>query len=150
LAALLCTDDHYLKAKGVPLSLVKACVPVDGDTYDVPLQVSMAEERRATSYRKKFGDEVHQKELSPITHVAKGKSIPPFLIIHVAEHPETKLQSERLVAALKAVGVRSATYPAEHTEHVKLNADLGRPDDKPTAAMFQFMEEAVKHRGGSR
>jgi hypothetical protein len=28
-----------LKAEGLPLSIIKGCVPVDGDTYDVPLQI---------------------------------------------------------------------------------------------------------------
>src|SRR5262245_17204507 len=36
LAALICIDDRYLKAEGVPLADIKGCVPVDGDTYDVP------------------------------------------------------------------------------------------------------------------
>ena len=40
LAALVCTDDRYLKAEGLPLSIIKGCVPVDGDTYDVPLQIA--------------------------------------------------------------------------------------------------------------
>ena len=31
LAALVCTDDRYLKGAGVPLAVIKACVPVDGD-----------------------------------------------------------------------------------------------------------------------
>ena len=77
LAALVCTDDRYLKAEGLSLSNIKGCVPVDGDTYDVPVQVGTVEERRARSYRQKFGDEASQKELSPITHVARGKGIPP-------------------------------------------------------------------------
>src|SRR5918912_3405987 len=34
LAALLCTDDRYLKAEGVPLADVKGCMPFEGDTYD--------------------------------------------------------------------------------------------------------------------
>src|SRR5215211_5895104 len=34
LAALLCTDDRYLQAEGVPFTALKGCVPVDGDTYD--------------------------------------------------------------------------------------------------------------------
>src|SRR5881398_2439545 len=36
LAALMCIDDRYLKAEGVPFLALKGCVPVDGDTYDVP------------------------------------------------------------------------------------------------------------------
>lgn len=45
LAALICIDDRYLKAEGVPLSAVKGCVPVDGDTYDVPAIIATAEAR---------------------------------------------------------------------------------------------------------
>ena len=75
------------------LALIKGCVPVDGDTYDVPMQIQTVGEKRGNGYKKKFGDEDSQKDLSPVTHVAKGKDIPPFLILHVAEHPETKGQS---------------------------------------------------------
>jgi acetyl esterase/lipase len=35
LAALICTDDRYLRAEGLSLAIIKGCVPVDGDTYDV-------------------------------------------------------------------------------------------------------------------
>ena len=45
LAALLCTDDRYLKAEGVSFDVLKGCVPVDGDTYDVPAIIEMAETR---------------------------------------------------------------------------------------------------------
>src|SRR5262249_3993797 len=45
LAALVCTDDRYLKAEGLPLSIVKGCVPVDGDTYDVAMQIKTVEAR---------------------------------------------------------------------------------------------------------
>lgn len=36
LAALMCIDDRYLKSEGLSLAIIKGCVPVDGDTYDVP------------------------------------------------------------------------------------------------------------------
>src|SRR5690242_13019993 len=36
LAALICIDDRYLKSEGVTFDMIKTCVPVDGDTYDVP------------------------------------------------------------------------------------------------------------------
>jgi acetyl esterase/lipase len=113
LAALICTDDRYLKAEGLPLSIIKGCVPVDGDTYDVILQIATVEAKRAERYRIKFGDEKMQRELSAVTHVAKGKNIPPFLILHVADHPETRGQSQRLVKVLQAAGVPASAYPAE-------------------------------------
>jgi len=46
LAALVCIDDRYLKADGVPFDVLKGCVPVDGDTYDVPAIIETAETRR--------------------------------------------------------------------------------------------------------
>jgi acetyl esterase/lipase len=36
LATLICTDDRYLKAEGVSFDSLIGCVPVDGDTYDIP------------------------------------------------------------------------------------------------------------------
>jgi arylformamidase len=144
LAAPVCTDESYLNAEKLSLALIKGCVPVDGDTYDVPLQIKTVEQKRSDSYTKKFGDADSQKDLSPVTHVAKGKGIPPFLILHVADHPETKAQSQRLVKALDEVGVSAKAYPAEGKNHTTLNDDLGTPDDKPTQALFEFLDGVLK------
>ncbi|MCI0640169.1 MAG: alpha/beta hydrolase [Gemmataceae bacterium] len=143
LAALVCTDERYLKAEKLPLSIIKACVPVDGDTYDVAMQIKTVEEKRAKSYMTTFGDADSQKELSAVTHVA-NKNIPPFLILHVADHPETKAQSQRLVEALKVTGVLAAAYPAEGKNHTTINNDLGFPDDRPTQEMFSFLNGVLK------
>ena len=98
----------------------------------------------ADSYKSKFGDLASQKDLSPVTHVAKGQSIPPFLILHVADHPETKAQSQRLVKALQEAGVSAKAYPAEGKNHGTINADLGLADDKPTKEMFSFLSVVLK------
>ncbi len=144
LAALVCTDDRYLSAEKLPLSIVKACVPVDGDTHDVPLQIRTVEERRAKIYRSSFGDEISQVELSPVTHVAKGKNIPPFLILYVADHPETNAQTQRLVKSLQQAGVSVQAYPAEGKNHTTINSDLGQPDDRSTQEMFRFLDAVMK------
>ncbi len=144
LAGLVCTDERYLKAEGLPLTIVKACVPVDGDTYDVPMQIETVKGKRAQGYIIKFGDDKMQKELSPVTHVAKGKNIPPFLILHVAEHPETKAQSQRLVKALQEAGVSAKVYAAEGKNHSTINNDLGVTGDRPTQEMFGFLSNVLK------
>jgi arylformamidase len=146
LAALVCTDDRYLKAEGLSLEIIKGCVPVDGDTYDVPMQIATVKERIANIYRRKFGDEKSQKDLSPVTHVAKDKNIPPFLILHVAEHPETKGQSQRLAKALRDAGVSARAYPAEGKNHGTINSEVGLPDDKPTRALYEFLDVVLKPR----
>ncbi len=35
LAALVCTDESYLKAEGLSLSNIKGCIPVDTAVYDI-------------------------------------------------------------------------------------------------------------------
>ncbi len=153
LAALICTDDRYLKAEGLSLAIIKGCVPVDGDTYDVPAIIETAETRRRVhglpqatfGHREKFGnDPAKHRDFSAVTHVAGGKCIPPFLILHVAEHPDTSAQAQRLGNVLKEAGVPVQVFGARETTHNKINADLGLPDDPATKALFEFLGTALK------
>ena len=153
LAALVCIDDRYLKAEGLSLAIIKGCVPVDGDTYDVPAIIETAETRRrvhgqpqaTNGHREKFGnDPAKHRDLSAVTHVAGDKGIPPFLIMHVAEHPDTSAQAQRLATVLKGAGVPVKVYGARESTHNKINADLGVPDDPGTRVLFEFVDEALK------
>ena len=139
LAALVCTDHEYLKAEGLPLSIIKGCVPVDSDTYDVPLQIATEPARSAESHAKKFGSAESQKDLSPVTHVAKGKYLPAFLILHVADNPLTGRQAQRLFQMLQEAGVSAKVVAAEGKTHGTINSDLGLPEDKPTQALWAFV-----------
>jgi arylformamidase len=154
LAALICTDDRYLKAEGLSLAIVKGCVPVDGDTYDVPAIIETAETRRRVhglpqpkvGHREKFGnDPAKHRDFSAVTHVAKDKGIPPFLIMHVAGHPDTSAQAQRLANALKSAGVTVRVYGARESTHNKINNDIGLPDDPGTKALFEFVGDALRH-----
>jgi acetyl esterase/lipase len=149
LAALICTDDRYLKAEGLSLAITKGCVPVDGDTFDVPAII----ETVATRFRvhglpppkyskpEKFGnDAAKYREFSAVTHVARDKGIAPFLILHVAENPDTTAQSLRLGNVLKGAGIPVTVFGAKETTHSKINADLGKPDDPATKALFDFLK----------
>ena len=153
LAALICTDDRYLKAEGVPFLALKGCVPVDGDTYDVPAIIETAETRRRVhgqpqakvGHREKFGnDPAKHRDYSAVTHVAKGKGIPPFLILHVADHPDTTAQAQRLGAVLKDAGIPTKVFGAKETYHSRINENLGLPEDAPTKALFEFVAEVLK------
>jgi len=83
LAALICIDDRYLKAEGVPFSVLQGCVPVDGDTYDVPAIIETAETRRRVhgqpqakfGHREKFGNDPKKHiDYSAVTHVPRTKA----------------------------------------------------------------------------
>jgi acetyl esterase/lipase len=153
LAALISTDDRYLKAEGLSVGIIKACVPVDGDTYDVPAIIETAETRRRVhglpqakwGHREKFGNDPEKhRDYSAVNHIGKDKGIPPFLILHVADHPDTGAQAERLELALKAAGVSTKRFAARQTDHSKLNESLGLPNDPPTAALFEFVAQTLK------
>jgi arylformamidase len=155
LAALVSIDDRYLKAEGLSLAIIKGCVPVDGDTFDVPAIIETAETRRRVhgqpevkfGHREKFGnDPAKHRDFSAVTHVAKGKGkgIPPFLIMHVAGHPDTTAQAQRLATVLKSEGVPARLYGAAESTHNKINEELGLPDNPGTKALFDFVGEALK------
>jgi acetyl esterase/lipase len=153
LAALVCTDDRYLKAEGLSLASIKGCVPVDGDTYDVPAIIETAETRRRVhgqpqatyGHREKFGsDPAKHRDLSVVTHVARDKGIPPFLIMHVADHPNTSAQAQRLASALRSAGVSVRVYGAQESTHNKINDELGVPESPGTKALFEFVGAALK------
>jgi len=153
LAALICIDDRYLKTAGVPLTAIKGCVPVDGDTFDLPAIIETAETRRRVhgqpqpklGHREKFGnDPAKHRDFSAVTHVAKGKDIPPFLIVYVADHPDTSAQAQRLGSVLKETGIPVTLYGGRETTHNKINADIGVPDDPGTKALFDFVDAALK------
>ena len=153
LAALVCIDDRYLKAEGVPFSVLKGCVPVDGDTYDVPAIIETAETRRRAhgepqakvGHREKFGgDPEKHSDYSAVPHVAKGKGIPPFLILYVADHPDTSAQARRLASVLKGAEIPATLFGARETNHSKLNDHLGTADDPATKALDTFLAGLLK------
>ena len=153
LAAILCTDERYLKEQGVSFNVLKGCVPVDGDTYDVPASIEVAETRwrlygmppQKFGHRQKFGnDPAKHRDFSAVYHVAEGKGIPPFLILYVADHPDTSAQAYRLGAVLKQAHVPVRLFGAKNTWHTKLNDDLGEENDPATKVLLEFVADTIK------
>lgn len=155
LATLICTDDRYLKAEGLSLAPIKGCVPVDGDTYDIPAIIETAETRRRVhgqpqskfGHREKFGnDPAKHRDFSAVTHITKDKGIPPFLILHVADHPDNAAQAQRLAAVLKEAAVPVQIFAGKETSHSRINANLGTEGDLASQALFEFSARAVPPR----
>src|SRR5881396_3054165 len=95
-------------------------------------------------HRIKFGnDAAKHKDFSAVTHIAKNKGIPPFLILYVGGHPDVTAQALRLGNVLKDAGVPVTVFGARETTHTKINADLGLPDDPATKALFEFLDKAL-------
>ena len=101
--------------------------------------------RAKFGHREKFGDDPSKhRDFSAVTHVARGKGIPPFLILHVAGQPDVTAQARRLGNVLKEAGIPATVFGARETTHGKINADLGRPNDPVTKAVFEFLGTAPK------
>jgi acetyl esterase/lipase len=156
LAALLCTDDRHLKEEGVPFDVLKGCVPVDGDTYDIPKIITTAELRQqlyggalpSFGHRQKFGNDPKKHlDYSAVTHVAKDKGIPPFLILFFPGNPNTSAQARRLGEVLKAADIPVTVYGKRDSNHSRLNNDLGVPDDPATEALYQFLDPLMGEKG---
>jgi acetyl esterase/lipase len=148
LAALIAIDSRYIEAEGVPRSALAGCVAVDGDTYDVPLQVATAQARYRSENKpfpkmghpEKFGTLAQQRELSAVYHVAPNRGIPPVLLLHVATHTDTTAQAYRLWAALDQAGVTARIFGAPDTDHIKLDRDLGTAGDPATKVLVEFVD----------
>jgi acetyl esterase/lipase len=152
LAALICTDDRYAKAEGVPLTAIKGCVPVDADTFDVPAIIEVAETRARAhqlplptyGHRQKFGnDPAKHRDFSAVTHVAKDKGIPPFLILHIAGHPDTTAQARRLANVLEASGIPVKVVAGREATHASINDNLGVSGDPVTKELFAFVAASL-------
>ncbi|WP_235963166.1 alpha/beta hydrolase [Tautonia rosea] len=142
LAALVATDHRYLESKGLDLRVLSGVVLLDGAGYDIPRQLRDAQQPRVKQlYEGVFtNDEETQRDASPISHVAAGKGIPPFLILHVANRPDSRDQSEGLAEKLVEVGVEAKVVPAKGKTHASINREIGRSGDEPTRVVFEFLE----------
>ena len=149
LAAILCTDQRYIEKHGVSLKALRGCIPVDGDTYDIP-RIIMTAEHRQTLYggkmftfghRQKFGNDPEKHvDFSAVTHVAADKDIPPFLLLYFSGNPDTRAQAHQLESVLKDAGIAALAFGKGNTNHSQLNNDLGKPDDPATEQFYRFLD----------
>jgi arylformamidase len=125
LAALVSSDTRYLVQAGVPLTAVRGTILLDGAGYDVTKQMASKSNKVAGMYDAAFGrDPAVQKALSPITHVSAPNS-PRWLILHDANRPDARVQSEALGRGLTSAGEAVATKAVPNSSHMAINRDAG-------------------------
>lgn len=155
LAALLCTDGRWIERHGVPMTALKGCIPVDGDTYDIPKIIATAEHRQMLyggkmftyGHRQKFGNDPEKHvSFSAVTHVAPNRGIPPFLILYFTGNPDTTAQARRLAEVLQQSGIAAKAFGKGDSNHSQLNNDLGKPDDPATVEFLGFLDGLIVER----
>ena len=125
---------------------------MDGDTYDIPKIISTAEHRQMLygdkmhtfGHRQKFGNDPEKHvDFSAITHVAKDKGIPPFLLLYFPGNPDTRAQAEIFAKELRKANIPVKTFGKRHSNHSALNDDLGMPNDSATAELYKFLDPLI-------
>jgi arylformamidase len=133
LAALLATDESYLKAEKLSLKDVRGAMPISG-VYRIP----------PGKIEKAFGtDPAGSAQASPITHVKAGD--PPFLILY-ADNDLKGMEkgAEAFCAAMKKAGNEATCMRVADRDHGSIMGKAANPDDPVTQAMLKFIK---KHTG---
>jgi acetyl esterase/lipase len=127
LAALLATDDDYLKAEKLSLSNIKGVIPVSG--------VFVVSSRMKNI----FGDDADVcKKASPQTHAREG--LPPFLILYGdAEANQLGKQAEAFAPALKEKKVEATVVVGKGRNHGSIMMSMAAEDDPATQAVLEFI-----------
>lgn len=144
LAALVASDPAYFNAARVPMAAVKGVILLDGAAYDVPRQIANPDNKLPSMYKAAFGsDPKRQVALSLLAHAA-GPNVADWLILPVADRPDSPEQSRALAAALNKGGSRAMVTPVANSSHMKLNKDLGVAGDFATAQVEEFMRLVLR------
>jgi arylformamidase len=142
LAALVSTDGRYLAACGLGLGALSGAIPIDGAGFDIPGLMATHERVYGRMFRTAFGDDPYNwADGSPISHVAPGKSIPPFLVIWAGSGDDARPQTQRFAETLIAAGVPVETYHAQDRTHASVLADIGKPGDETTRMILGFLDK---------
>ena len=140
LAALVATDSRYLKSVGVAPSILDGVICLDVGFYDIPQRFKMHRQGMHSTATVFGQTEQEWKDASPRYHVAPGKGIPPFLLIHT-DREITKIQSEVFARDLKSAGIPAFVYRAAGKNHRSLNVELGTKGDGSTKRVWMFLKK---------
>jgi acetyl esterase/lipase len=129
LAALLATDEDYLKAEKLSLGNIKGVIPVSG-VYVVSTRMRMKDV---------FGDDAEVcKKASPQNHAREG--LPPFLILYGdKELGQLGKQAEAFAPALKKHKVEAIILMGKDRNHGSIMMRMGAEDDPATQAILEFI-----------
>ncbi|QEL16344.1 alpha/beta hydrolase [Limnoglobus roseus] len=132
LAALLATDNQYLKAAGADAAAVKGVISLSG-LYAVP------DDRAAV-----FGGDAARKQASPQHHLRAD--LPPFFLAYAdKDNPDKDKHTAAFADALKAKKVAATVYVGKDRDHGTLFSKIADGDPTGQAVLaFIHATEADK------
>lgn len=146
LAALIATDEHYLKDLGFSTKIIRGVIGLDSAAYHLPTLIR-SEPENYYLFEMVFGDNSEMWEkASPIYYVEKGKSIPPFLLIYAGDREVSKMVNLAFARALQIANYQIHLYYASDKDHISIERDLGKFGDNTIEKIFQFIYKYKNNR----
>jgi len=137
LAALVATDEHYLKDLGFSTKIIRGVIGLDSAAYHLPTLIE-SEPENYHLFEMVFGNNpVMWEKASPMYYVEKGKSIPPFLLIYAGDREVSKMVNLAFAQALQIANYQIHLYYASDKDHISI--DLGKFGDNAIEKIFQFI-----------
>lgn len=132
LAALLATDESYLRAQSLSLANIKGAIPISG--------VFNVEDPKKANI---FGDADSARKASPITQV---KTSPiPFLILYADGEAKTLgAQAEEFAKAMTKAQNRVSVQMIKDRTHSSIVGNVPNPGDPTTQAVLQFIADTAQ------
>jgi acetyl esterase/lipase len=128
LAALLATNEEYLKAHKLSVANIRGVIPISG-----VFTISARQE-------KIFGDEESRKKASPQGHVRE--KMPPFLVLYAdKEIAGLGKQAAAFGQALKKVGAKGEVKMIKDRDHGSIAIKASDRNDEVAQAIFAFIKE---------
>jgi len=141
LAALIATDEHYLKDLGFSTKIIRGVIGLDSAAYHLPTLIR-SEPENYYLFEMAFGDDPEMWEkASPIYYVEKGKSIPPFLLIYAGDREVSKMVNLAFAQALQISNYQIHLYYASDKDHISIERDLGKLGDNTIEKIFRFIHK---------
>lgn len=143
LVSIVATDASLLGAHGLAPEALAGVVSLDTEGYDVA--ASMANGPASGIYENAFGeDPALWAAASPVSHVAAGWGIPPFLIVTRGSAFRTGL-SRDFADTLEAAGIPATVVDAGRYSHADVNRKLGAPGETVvTPPVMAFLEACLR------
>lgn len=139
LAALVTTDERYLRRHGLDLNAVSGVVLLDGGAFDVAAALHTDKRRPINSPA--FGSNpAVWRQASPVYHVKAGKYIPPFMICYLPITLQGTSQNSKLIIALRRAKVPVAARVIKNKNHREINDALSKDDDPEGEEIVRFFK----------
>lgn len=145
LAALVSSDERYLRRHSLDLKTVSGVVLLDGGAFDVTAAL-LTDKRRPVNSPAFGNNPAIWRQASPVSHVPGGKNIPPFLIYYLPMTLQSTEQNSKLIRALRRARVSVDVHVIGHKNHRQINQDLGNPDDPEGEQIVRFFNGLCQQR----